>query len=169
MLENFVAYVIQKYGPIKGKKVFQKIFYFLTEMGIPTKLRYSLYHYGPYSSELESKSSSFESSGAICINKEGVAYCITEAMFTKAYANSKDINMYTKQIDDIITKLPIENPLKLELYSIVHYANKVVSKIYDIKDINAIVKEVESVKKSKFSKDEIIEAYEYLINSGFIN
>lgn len=169
MLANFVAYVIENYGPIKGKKAFQKIFYFLTEMGIPTNLKYSLYHYGPYSSELDAKSNSFESIGAICIAKEGAGYKIDEGIFTTDYAISQEISPYTRQIDEIVSKLPIQNPMKLELYSTTHYASNVIKQIYAKDDIDEIVNEVKSIKKDKFSREEIIESYKYLKEVGFIS
>lgn len=169
MLDNLVAYIVEKYGPIKGKKIFQKIFYFLTEMGIPTNLKYSLYHYGPYSSELDIKSNSLERKGAITIKKEGIKYVISEGIFTKDYAHSSEIEKYIKRIDEIVDKLPIRDAMKLELYSTTHYANNVIKEIYGDNCIDSIVLEVRSIKKNKFSEIDIKQAYEYLKTVGFIS
>lgn len=168
MLENFVAYVVHNYGPIKGKKAFQKIFYFLTEMGIPTNLKYSLYHYGPYSSILDTQSKVLENVGAIHIEKEGYGYRITEGELTGDYANTSDINSYIRKIDGIIEKIPINNPLKLELYSTTHYASNVIREIYNITDVGEVVNEVKSIKKDKFSEEEIVQAYYYLKEIKFL-
>ncbi|MCR1962859.1 hypothetical protein NSA28_04415 [Clostridium perfringens] len=169
MLASFVAYVIENYGPIKGKKAFQKIFYFLTEKGIPTNLKYSLYHYGPYSAELDVQSNYFETIGAISIFKEGTGYLIEDGIFTEVYATSKEISMYTKKIDEIVKILPIQNPMKLELYSTIHYINNVIKEIYENNDIIELVSEVKNIKKDKFSEEDIIEAYEYLNKVKLIN
>lgn len=169
MLENFVAYVVHNYGPIKGKKAFQKIFYFLTEMGIPTNLKYSLYHYGPYSSKLDTQSKALENLGAISMEKEGYGYRIIEGLLTDNYANSSDIELYKREIDKIIQQIPINNPLKLELYSTTHYASNVIKEIYNISDVSEVVNEVKSIKKDKFSEDEIIQSYYYLKEIKFIS
>lgn len=170
MLANLISYVVESYGPIKGKKAFQKIFYFLTEMGVDTKLNYSLYHYGPYSSKLDADSKMFEDIGAIAIDKEGYKFSIHDSILTKEYARVvKDDPELTDKVDSIIAKLPIENGLKLELYSTTHYAAKVIREIYCNDDINDVIEEVISIKKDKFKRNEIEKAYYYLKENEFIN
>ncbi|MBC2579860.1 hypothetical protein [Clostridium sp. DJ247] len=162
MLENLVAYVVQQCNTIKGKKAFQKIFYFLTEQGIPTGLDYTLYHYGPYSATLDHKIRFIEEHGAIKVLKIGNRYDITIGEMTNQLANDKYINEYKKKIDAILDILPLDNPLKLELLSTTHYAVLLQKEIYDSNDVNLIVEEVKSIKNDKFSVKEIYDAYNYL-------
>lgn len=167
MLANLVAYVVDKYGPINGKKAFQKIFYFLTQMGIPTNLKYFLYHYGPYSSELDVESSTFENMGVINIERSGYGYKIFESDLTKKFSNSSEIIKFQNEVDKILSKIPISNPLKLELYSTTHYATKVIKDIYESDNINDVIQEVKNIKGKKFSEEEIRNAYNYLKEKGF--
>lgn len=168
MIDELIAYIILNYGPIKSKKAFQKIFYFLTEMGIPTNLKYSLYHYGPYSSDLESKSKELDTLDVICIEKLSKMYIISQGNFTEEKANSKELEKFTRDVDSIINKLPLDSPLKLELYSTTHYVNSVIKKIYSENSISAVVEEVKNIKQDKFTESEIIEAYNYLSEIRFI-
>lgn len=71
---------------------------------------------------------------------------------TGDYANTSDINSYIRKIDGIIEKIPINNPLKLELYSTTHYASNVIREIYNITDVGEVVNEVKSIKKINFQK-----------------
>lgn len=168
MIDELIAYIIYNYGPIKSKKAFQKIFYFLTEMGIPTNLKYSLYHYGPYSSDLESKSKELNNLEIISIDKMSKSYIISSSIFTEENATSEDIKEYMDRIDDIINRLPLNSPLKLELYSTTHYVSNVIKSIYSEDNIDTIIEEVKNIKRDKFTEKEIRESYEYLRAVNFI-
>ncbi|RIW31608.1 hypothetical protein D3H55_15045 [Bacillus salacetis] len=164
---KIISYIIKKYGPIKGKKAFQKIFYFLTENGIPTGLTYSLYHYGPYSSKLDTLTEQFELNGAIKLIQKGIGYELIQGdKVDDILSENKDEK--TKDIDFILDNLPLDNPLQLELLSTTHYAAKVQKEIYDETDIEEVVKEVKRIKKSKFTEDNIKWSYEYLQNLKWI-
>ncbi len=48
----FIVETLRKRDIDLGKIQFQKLIYFLQEIGIPSGYRYEIYHYGPYSFEL---------------------------------------------------------------------------------------------------------------------
>ncbi|AOY74705.1 hypothetical protein [Clostridium formicaceticum] len=162
MFETLVAYVMDHCDTIKGKKAFQKIFYFLTEQDIPTGLSYSLYHYGPYSSDLDYKTELVEQSGAISINKVGQRYNLTKGDKVDFLLKNDLIAPYKDKIDYILDILPLDNPLQLELLSTTHYAAMVQKEIYNNVNPDSVIQEVKNIKKTKFKEKEIYEAYNYL-------
>lgn len=166
MLANIVAKVMYNCNEIKGKKAFQKIFYFLTEAGVPTGLSYTLYHYGPYSAELDFQTDTLELNGIIEVNEYGMGYRITKGKkVDELLVSSSD---YESIIDDVLAKLPINDPMQLELLSTTHYVAKVQRDIYDIQNEDEIIKEVIKVKKDKFSEYRIREAYQKLVDDNWI-
>jgi uncharacterized protein YwgA len=162
-LDALVSYVVESYGPIRGKKAFQKIFYFLTMAKIPTGLNYTLYHYGPYSSELDYKTDQIQLTGAIELVSIGMGYEIREGGQASELSKDPSLDQYREGIHKILDILPLDNPLKLELYSTTHYAAKVRKEIYDCLEEEDIVNEVIRIKKDKFSKEEIREAYKFIL------
>lgn len=169
MNQNVIAsYIVENYGNISGKKAFQKIFYFLTEANVPTGLNYTLYHYGPYSSQLDYNSAQMELAGAISIIPKTRGYEITAGTKSGEFSQDESINEYKESIDGVLNKLPLKNPLMLELYSTTHYAAKVLKDIYDNYEKNDVVTEVKQIKKDKFSIKQIEEAYDFLIEEEFL-
>lgn len=169
MLTSLAAYVLKKCDKINGKKAFQKIFYFITEAGIPTGLSYTIYHYGPYSAQLDFNTDNLEIEGAISISTQGIAYKIYKGIHAERLAEQADIEEYVQKIDGILEVLPIDNPLQLELLSTTHYISKVQKNIYNHLDQDQVVAEVKKIKKNKFTEEKIEEAYTFLYNHGLMN
>lgn len=167
MLANITAYVIDSCGEIKGKKAFQKILYFLTETGVPTGLSYTLYHYGPYSPELDFQTHNLELKGAIEVKEQRIGYKIEKGRNADELKN--DAMEYKELIDDVLSKLPFTEPMQLELLSTIHYVAKVQKCIYDILDEDKVVKEVIKIKKDKFSEDMIRRAYKELLEKKLLD
>lgn len=167
-LTNLAAYVTSNFGPVKGKKAFQKVFYFLTECGVPTGLNYSLYHYGPYSSDLDYNTEQLELSGAIKVIPKGRGYEIIEGDKAQLLSNNVNIENSSELINVILKELPLDNPMQLELLSTTHYAAKVQKEIYDETNVDEVVNEVINIKKTKFTKDEIEKAYHFLKERSWI-
>lgn len=161
-LDILASYIVKNYGDINGKKAFQKIFYFLTEAEVPTGLNYTLYHYGPYSSQLDYGSAQLELSGAISIVSQARGYKITAGSKSEEFSVDESLSEYKKTVDEVLSKLPLNNPLLLELYSTTHYAAKVLEEIYDNHEKSDVINEVKRIKKDKFSINEIEEAYSFL-------
>ena len=167
-IKFLASYIIENYGAVRGKKAFQKIFYFLTEAQIPTGLNYTLYHYGPYSSELDYRTDQIQLAGAIEMVPKGKGYEIRSGSKTSVLSKDSSLDENKQDIDKILSKLPLDNPMKLELYSTTHYAAKVRKEIYDCINPEDIVEEVVRIKKDKFSKDEIREAYQFIAHELFV-
>lgn len=167
-LDALVSYIVESHGSIRGKKAFQKILYFLTEAKIPTGLNYTLYHYGPYSPELDYKTDQIQLLGAIELINKGMGYEIRGGSKSGVLSSDPSLNEYKNKIDEVMGILPLDNPLKLELYSTTHYAAKVRKEIYDCINEEDIVEEVKRIKKEKFSRDEIREAYKYISEKHLI-
>ncbi|WP_414834568.1 hypothetical protein ACLBKW_00980 [Bacillus altitudinis] len=167
-LNILASYIVENYGDISGKKAFQKIFYFLTEAEVPTGLNYTLYHYGPYSSQLDYGSAQMELAGAISVIPKGRGYEITLGAKSKEFSQEESLNEFKEVIDQVLSKLPLKNPLMLELYSTTHYAAKVLKDVYDNYEKNDVVDEVKRIKKDKFSVKQIEEAYEFLTKENLM-
>lgn len=168
MLEYFISYVVERTGTIKGKKAFQKIFYFLTCQGVPTGLNYTLYHYGPYSADLDHQTDIMQELGAIKVEKLGNRFDITSSKQTSIFAKNEYVGSYKTIIDNTLKILPIGNPLLLELLSTTHYTAAIQKEIYNKSDIDSIIYEVKLIKGDKFAEKQIIDAYKYLIKTEFI-
>ncbi len=168
-LEATVAYLTQKKQVIHGKKAFQKYMYFLDIKGVPTQLNYRIYHFGPYSSELDYKTDNLELMGALLMEKVDDKFVIRmgDKSTEIVEQNKSFLDLYSDIIDQVIQTLP-DKPNTLELWSTVHFVAKSMHKMYYEFSKPRVVEEVRNIKQEKFSLEQIEETYEKLFQLGFL-
>lgn len=121
-----IGYMIKKIGekyPDKqvGKTFVQKIFYLLTRQGV-VDFNYSMYHYGPYSSEVSGELNFAESSGIVNVEWiEDKGYFINStSKLDKFKSLLKDEEM--QAIDDMIETFADFNAIELSLIATALYS-----------------------------------------------
>lgn len=172
-LELLTAYVAIKRKNIPGKKAFQKIFYFLTENGIPTGLSYRIYHYGPYSSDLDYKTDDLVMQGSInLLEPQGhskanhiIPGFDAENMVAKF---SDELQSYSEIIDRLLHDLP-SDPRTLELWSTTHFMVGSKRRLGEEINKETIIDAVKEIKGAKFSNEEISAAYDRLRETRLVN
>ncbi|MCL6574950.1 MAG: hypothetical protein K6T64_02270 [Kyrpidia sp.] len=171
-LGALAAYVTMRQGQIKGKKAFQKIFYFLTSSGIPTGLTFRIYHYGPYSSALDYEMDNIHMQGAITMEQEQngrfLAWTIQPGPQAQdMIAEDQIVKEYKSKIDDLLSILP-DDPKTLELWSTTHFVIVSKKRYGKNADPESVIKTVQEIKGDKFSLDEIRNAYDELMDHQLI-
>ncbi|GAB7387454.1 hypothetical protein BSNK01_12900 [Bacillaceae bacterium] len=169
-LATICSYITLKKKELPGKKAFQKIMYFITASGVPTGLKFSIYHYGPYSSELDYSTDNLQLMGAITIEETAYGYKIFPGDKSEAFVEKEKewIEKYQERMDYLLEHLP-EQPMALELWSTTHYVADMLKTIYEQTDEKEIVREVVRIKKDKFSEEQIREALHHLQQLGLIH
>lgn len=173
-LEAISAYVTAQKGTIYGKKAFQKIMYFITEKGVPTGLTYRIYHFGPYSSELDYQTDDLVMQGAIQVEQQGdlpvSTFLIKPGSMAEGIVNGEKSNLapYVNLIDSVLSVLPKE-PKTLELWSTTHFVVQSKRKFGDEVTQESVVESVKDIKGDKFTVLEIQGAYKELLNSQLLS
>lgn len=171
-LELITAYVALKKEDIPGKKAFQKILYFLTQNGVPTGLTYRIYHYGPYSSDLDYKTDDLVMQGAInLLEPQGPSkmHRIQPGFDAPIMVQrfNQELQMYRETIDRVLDELP-DDPRTLELWSTTHFVVGSKKRLGEEVDETTIINAVKEIKGNKFSNSEISSAINSLLHSKLI-
>lgn len=149
-----------------GKVQFQKLIYFLQEMGIPLGYRYEIYHYGPYSFELAQELNTLDTLGIVNVAPDptGYGYGIMPGKHIGDFYERKDLDViepYKKQIDFVLDHLGRDGSSKIELKATIHYVNKVMGKIRPAVTTESILNRVREL-KPKFNEPFLSECYKEL-------
>jgi hypothetical protein len=157
-------YAIKHGKAIPGKKALQKLVYFSQVEGLVMGFDYVLYKYGPYSYELDSLTKEMEYFEQIkfnCINTSYEVIVVDDVPSLKP----EEIN----KLEAIIERYGVFSPKDLELLSTVHFIATDMAEIYRKKDVHEILNRVKSIKRNKFSWNEIKSAYNKLQEWGLVN
>ena len=168
-LQAIVSYLASRKETIHGKKAFQKFMYFIDVKGVPTQLSFRIYHFGPYSSDLDYQTDNLELEGSIAISKTGEKFLIQPGERYHEILSREEafINQYSSAIDSVIELLPDE-PKTLELWSTTHFVANSMHKMYQKFDKAKVIEEVRKIKQDKFSENQIDTAYDKLFELGFL-
>ena len=149
-----------------GKIKVQKLTYFLQEaFRVPLQYKFRMYHYGPYSEEIERDLSVLRSLGYIDIVQDhaGFGFHITplvseaESMFDNASTG------FRKEVAEVIKLFKTCDASSLELYATIHF----VGNILTVTSKQDIIEKV-SILKPKFSPETILEKFNYLVEVKLI-
>lgn len=149
-----------------GKTNIQKIVYFLQEsLGIELGYPFRMYHYGPYSDDLDGDLSLSQALGNITImpDQNGFGYHV---MPTDKASGSwpAELSPRREQIGDAIGKLGELSTWMLELYATIHFVSEVETEI-SREEVLTTVKSL----KPKFTEHVIQSAYRNLQKAGLIS
>lgn len=168
-LSAAVSYLASRKQIIQGKKAFQKFMYFIDAKGVPTQLSFRIYHFGPYSSELDYQTDNLELIGAITVGKNGEKFTIQlgDKVDDILKKEADFISQHSSTIDSVISLLPDE-PKVLELWSTTHFVANSMYKMNQEFNKSVVIDEVKKIKQEKFSIEQIGTAYDKLFEIGFL-
>ena len=144
--------------------------YFLDAKGVPTPLTFRIHHFGPYSSELDYQTDNLELLGAIKLANNANSFVITPGEKAQAIVDndSEYISQYGALIDQVLEVLPNE-PRVLELWSTTHFVANSLNQFYGGASKENVVRDVKRIKQEKFRDEEIQEAYDKVVELGFLS
>lgn len=149
---------------LPGKKVLQKIFYFIERKGIGLGLNFCIHFYGPYSASLDRILHSLEGNEIIDINTSGATHIIS--MFPEAILNDQLSEEEKEIVDYVINEFGRKSPLELEALSTIDYAaTRLLGGKYTREQV---INEVVSIKGTKFDRPSLEREYEVLIREGYV-
>lgn len=149
-----------------GKIQAQKLSYFLQESeGVPLDYRFRMYHYGPYSDEVNNTLQLLRAMGFVEItpDPQGYGYHIRPTG-SEAEPLSVEAQGYREKIRSIVDRLRALDSGSLELYATLHFVRKTLGE----SSVNDVIRVTSSL-KPKFTHQFITSSYESLIGSRLID
>ena len=155
-----VATLIRRVGTIHGKKALQKLVYFLQEgEGVALGLPFQMYHYGPYSLELESIVEELEFEGQVDVTP-GDTYLITSRIDSSL--------PIPDGIQRVVQKLGQLPAWRLELLASLHYLAKLKPYRGTDADKEQLRQKLSAWKGTKFADAQVTQAIIQLENEGYL-
>lgn len=156
LIKNDVAYIIKRTNEIRdekpGKKMLQKMVFLIKHKGIDLDYDYGLHFYGPYCVALDSETSSLSADGVILFDYSGCSHLMSvNEEFT--IQSEKLSDEQEKRIDDLVIYFKKWTPSDLELLTTAMY----VYEHLEDKSKSSVIKGVEKIKGSKYSREKIEE------------
>lgn len=147
-----------------GKIQTQKLVYFLQEAyGLPLGCRFYLHHYGPYSEEVERSISNLRLMGYVRVESDPAGYGFHVTPSSSAEPGWRVVSENAQaEIDPVLERLGGMDASRLELAATIHYVRKRFK--LDKPDVITSVR----VRKPKFKRETISDAYDSLASMGLV-
>jgi hypothetical protein len=143
----------------------QKILFYLQEKGIPLRLDFEPYSYGPFSRQIMETASELHKAGVISVGRTD--YTLGQD-FSDALPD-EDRRVMDSHLERFSNLLGHDFSFgTLELYGTVLYCIQALKEIGREADSDSVIQEVKAWKGSKFPEDAICKAYEAL-SADFIS
>ena len=161
--------LMSKQREIRGKKVFQKVCYFLQEAaGAQMGLRFRMRHYGPYSEELDDRLEDLAERGLLVVDDLG-----DEGFRISAGANLQKADLSAapwERIDAVLADLADEmgHGLRLELLATAHFLSTTQPYRGSSEDKEQLIARVQAWKGKKFDAQFISQNIERLKELGYL-
>lgn len=164
--DDILLNLVATCGEISGKKVFQKLCYFLQEAeGVPLGVRFQMKHYGPFSEDLDDELEDLAERGFLIIDDRR-----DEGFLIRPGLKIESSDVAVRQIENLMAKLgdQLHHGLALELLATAHFL--AVRQRYDGSeaDKGELVKRVKARKGTKFQDFYIRENIETLEKLGYL-
>jgi uncharacterized protein YwgA len=157
-LAGLLAQLFAATESVSGRKTFQKLLYFAQVLGWPTRFRFGLSPYGPFSHEAAAALELLRDIGVVILDKTSVR---------KGPAMDQFIAQWTKPADALeilrtIAELPITQPDELELMATVHYflSSDLRANLQPKRD--SLVADVSEYEGKRFREDTIGQSFDRL-------
>ena len=148
-----------------GKIQLQKMVYFMQEaFGVPTKYSFKMYHYGPYSEELDTDTSLLKLIGSVSVDRDagGYGFHITpNGEPAEGWESATDA--YDDKINKAIEVLGNKPATQLELLASIHFVNRLIDESTQAQVINIV-----HGLKPKFDEETIGLHYDELKKVGLL-
>ena len=171
ILPLFLARKLEGQSPQFGKTVFVKLAYLLQEVyKVPLGYRFSLYTYGPYSTEVLADLDRARLRGQVKVDYKGrdAGFAITKGSIVEELGpDYEPLKAYENQIDSMVAFFGHYNARNLELRTTIAYVWKML-KVSDEAGVNKVVEEILQL-KPQFSDLEIKKAIGELTGSELLS
>lgn len=170
--ENAIVYLLEHLkGKQVGKKSIQKLVYFLQVFGVDLNYRYKMYHYGPYCSELSRDLNVMNMMGTINIedasSTDGYSISATNSDTKSDDEIQQFLDSHKQSFHRLLSDFKRCSAKKLELYATIHFVERVLQERAQDSGKDDIVQKVRII-KPKYSTNNIMQAYNYLLNKSII-
>ncbi len=169
--DDVILSLVARCGVIPGKKVFQKLCYFLQEAeGVRMGLRFRMKHYGPFSEELDERLEDLGERGLVSIQD-----CGDEGFKIEPSPRSSEVDIATtasEQIEELLSKMggEIGRGLTLELLATLHFLTESQGYEGGDADKDELIRRVQAWKgKTKFKEYFIRRNIEKLEELGYLS
>jgi uncharacterized protein YwgA len=167
-LKREIVFSVISGMPSLGKTKLQKSLYFLQEsQGVPLGFDFVMYHYGPYSDDIDSVLTEMSARGTIEIvgypRGDWVGYEIRPNEKEKIAVPSK----YAEQIERVASFFSSLDARETELCATIHFVKSILAEKKQEATRAAVVREVINI-KPKFSPDDICGWIDKLVASGLM-
>ncbi len=178
--DRILLYTIKRSGTLPGKKVIQKLVYFLKEAGLPVRFRFRWDKWGPYSQELADYVDDLAAEGLVKstptpvpFSHEGTSgvqynYSLTSKgneTVPKLTPSNEEVEKISR-IFKLVKEVSWQN---LELYASVHYLVKFYSTRSDKMALPEGLDDLMEVyKPGRFSSQDVRAVYYVLKNHGLL-
>ena len=167
--DDIILALISRCGVIRGKKVFQKLCYFLQEAeGARMGLRYRMKHYGPFSEELDDRLEDLAESGLVSVHEQDDGSFVIKP--GQNLPETQGTSASSEEIDRLLSNLgsQMDHGLTLEALATAHFLAD--SKWYEGSEENkaALVERVRAWKGRKFDEDFIRQNVSQLEEIGYL-
>jgi len=159
--------VAEKRG-ITGKKVFQKLCYFLQEAeGVPLGLRFRMHYYGPFSDDLDSRMADLAAQRVLALGEldDGTVEISPGPQISNALAGEEP---YREQVECVVKNLGRKGGLRLELLATAHYLGVLQDYTGSMSDRHTLAERVRAWKGAKYEPWFIRQAIKELENLGYL-
>jgi len=155
-----------------GRTAIQKLAYFSKVMGVPIPCSFDIYTYGPYSDEVTFSMESLMADDVVVDRSpkpEYSNYCLGEnaAELLRVYGGA--IGQYAPAIDRVVKALGGFKPQELEVIATLHFIagcqHQVLRRAPSKPEV---IREFETIKGEKFTREEIVVWYDALRKAGVI-
>jgi len=148
-----------------GKIKVQKLVYFFQEQySLPLGYEFSMYHYGPYSEELDSDLTAMKIEGHLSIDPDPDGYGFHVRAQDEPELEWGSLSHGDRAaIKDIVDRFGSHHAPELELRATIHFVHRTTKG-----DRQSVVSSVKSL-KPKFSRDAIESAYDEMTREHFIS
>ncbi len=166
-----IAKLVEMSDGIEGKKVMQKLVYFLQERGVPLGFKYQLYFYGPYSHELTYAISDFEAFGILLVQpaaNNATAYRVGPAANIFTNLNKIFLDRFQPILESVLDTFGKKTSSELELLATIDFIDKSLRGKEEKVNRGRVV-ELTKKEKAKYSETAINNAYDELVKIGLIN
>lgn len=171
MNEDLILHMIGTFPQIPGKKVFQKLSYFLQEAeGARLGVRFRMKRYGPYSAELEDRLQDLAERHLVSISgssDEGFTISFSD----DAPTDLPDLDSEDRQALERLTRIfrnELSRGLTLELLASLHFLAKGHPYSGTEEEIERLVKQVQAWKGKKFDSSFIQDQVARLEEIGYL-
>jgi uncharacterized protein YwgA len=159
--------VAEKRG-ITGKKVFQKLSYFLQEAErVPLGVRFRMHYYGPFSDDLDSRMADLAAQRVLALRElvDGTVEISPGPQISSALVGEEP---YREQVERVVKKLGRKGGLTLELLATAHYLGMLQGYTGSMSDRDTLVERVRAWKGSKYQPAFIRRGIDNLEAMGYL-